>query len=60
MRKLLLLSGATAFLLGAALLTSCEGPAGPAGVAGKDGKDGTDGKMLMKPVKNVIILKLLI
>jgi hypothetical protein len=43
MRKKLLLSCSTAFLLGAALFTSCEGPAGPAGVAGKDGKDGTDG-----------------
>jgi hypothetical protein len=43
MRKLFLLSLATTFLLGVALLTSCEGPMGPAGAAGKDGTDGTDG-----------------
>ncbi len=43
MRKIFLLAGATTFLLGVALLTSCEGPMGPAGVAGKDGTDGTDG-----------------
>ncbi len=43
MRKLLLLSGATTFLLGVALLTSCEGPMGPAGADGQNGKDGTDG-----------------
>jgi hypothetical protein len=43
MRKSFLLSGATALLLGVAMLTSCEGPAGPAGAAGLNGKDGTDG-----------------
>jgi hypothetical protein len=43
MRKILLLTGATTFLLAVALLTSCEGPAGPAGIAGKDGSNGTDG-----------------
>jgi hypothetical protein len=36
MRKILLLTGATTFLLAVALLTSCEGPAGPAGIAGKE------------------------
>ncbi len=43
MRKSLLLSGATAIMLGIALLTSCEGPQGAMGPAGKDGTDGTDG-----------------
>lgn len=43
MRKLFLLSGATAMLLGVALLTSCEGPMGPAGADGQDGQDGADG-----------------
>ena len=43
MRKLLLLSVATSFLLGSAIFTSCEGPMGPAGPAGQDGVDGTDG-----------------
>ena len=43
MRKLLLLSGATAMLLGVAILTSCEGPMGPAGDDGQDGVDGING-----------------
>jgi hypothetical protein len=43
MRKLLLLSGAVTFLLGVALLTSCEGPMGPAGTDGQNGQNGQDG-----------------
>jgi len=43
MRKLLLLSGATAMLLGVALLSSCEGPMGPAGADGTNGQNGADG-----------------
>jgi hypothetical protein len=39
MRKLLMLTGTSAFILGVALLTSCEGPAGP---AGKDGADANE------------------
>lgn len=37
------LSGAAAFLLGVAFLSSCEGPAGADGKDGKDGTDGTNG-----------------
>lgn len=43
MRKKFLLSGAATFLLGVALLSSCEGPAGADGQNGRDGTDGTDG-----------------
>ena len=43
MRKLLLLTSATALLLGIALFTGCEGPMGPAGIAGQNGQDGKDG-----------------
>jgi hypothetical protein len=39
MKKLLLLTGTSAFLLGISLLMSCEGPAGP---AGKDGADANE------------------
>jgi hypothetical protein len=43
MRKILLLLSASAFVLGMALITGCEGPMGPAGKDGVDGADGADG-----------------